>query len=263
GKGIAGIIFEQLLGRSLKAPIADVNAPDYAIHFTAYRHEQLFLEEVGERFLNEHQGDIRGLIKDIIKSPYFRAIAADGNDIMSTGVNASFMLGPETMNTKNKRILGMEWIRDGANGFTSEFKLLYGGINSTTVLTRQRTATALSANVITTMALQLPQQLLDGDKLDDLLPNSWDSSWEDENLENDVEPTDESVRSDIQHVMARLLGEYCDEDAVELEETMALFTEIKESEGAQIAWKAVLSLLLMDYNYTHSDLVLGQDDGVL
>ena len=120
----------------------------------AQNRQNAFLRKVEQDWIND-DWNLKTLIKSIVLSPYWRAAALDtpnNLDSYTRLIEGERLLSPEMIYRKVKAVLGVEW-----NNFKLHHKdarlqnlpmiILYGGIDSHSVINRSQTANGMMSAI--------------------------------------------------------------------------------------------------------------------
>ncbi len=216
---------EVLLGRDPLPPVTDTNDPDFTAKSAAWQHQSMWLGELSEKFIASNY-NFKGLVKEIILSPYYRAtgIADDVTDPAPYLAFSTLPTGrPEYLEEKTFATTGVRW-RKG-NAFSGDYAILLGGIDSDDVTRRVRDASTLQAAAIERMSYELSC---------DAVPFDFTLARDARKMfpSIDATSTDQAaVQATASHLITRLLG-VMNPDPVEVDELVTLFMEVQK-EGAQ------------------------------
>ncbi len=265
--------FRLLTGQSPLSLPTDATRADYEAAFRAYEVQYEFFKQLGLKFVDSNYS-FRKLIKEIVKSPFYRAYNA-GNvtpkrQAELADLGTSRLLSPEMLSRKITATTGITWENNGRNVLLNpgEFLLLYGGIDSVSITTRMKEPNALAASIARRMSNEVSCRAT---------PTDFTRPVAERLLFPTVEPgqTDAAtVRAGITHLYWQLLGEkYADGDA-EIERAYSLWNDIQQdgsngNYGNQLpgscrvdglsddpdytirSWMAVVSYMLSDYGYLY------------
>ena len=279
-------IYKGLTGNDpLKQP--ETRDTDYESALLAYTAQQEHFGEVELEFIESHY-NLKTVFKQLILGPYFRAENVDStaglSDIALADVGTGRLLIPEQYVRKLENTLGIAF----EQGDTTFFRLLYGGIDSNSVVERIETPNGIMANLQQRLSNQLgcgavsldftrpvSERLLFPSVAADTVPNS--------------EANITAIRANIQHLHERLLGESLDINDAEIQRTYDLFTSVltdgqqglangtyglglgacsavvdengntlgagerivRDPQYSIRAWNAVVTLLLLDYRFLY------------
>lgn len=141
---------------------------NFEAQMSAYRAQELQISILANGF-RENDLIARGLLADMILSPWFRAKALDSEatfrPIELANVGVDRLLTPEELDAKNEAILGYKWdmweedwlgdVEGFGTALLDRFRLYYGGIDSIGIKERNRELTSLMTNVAERQALEL------------------------------------------------------------------------------------------------------------
>jgi hypothetical protein len=159
-------LFGLLTSQDLLGPPTDLLDVDYVAHVQAYIAQEEELERITAVFDNGLTLNLKDAVREIILSPYFRAADGDiaSDDIASKvigQVGGGRMLTPEILTRKIKDRTGFVWqdfglgrgdaLLKGKDGF----RLLYGGIDSDSIVHRSRDPFPVSTAIARRMANQM------------------------------------------------------------------------------------------------------------
>ncbi len=254
----------------------DPTVASYAAEFRAYEVQYEFFKQVGKKFI-ESNYNFKALIKEIVKSPYYRAANARENidasrqmELRSLGT--ARLLTPEMLHRKIVATTGTEWNVNNRNVLldTREYNLLYGGIDSVSVLKRMEDPSAVASAISRRMANEVS-----------CLSVPADFGREDEKvlfphvtMDDTPQSNDAAVRENIKHLHFQLLGQKVEESDPQFVETYNLFNDVWQdgqnndygngipgmcrSNGVDNdpnytvrAWMATVSYLLGSYEYIY------------
>ena len=142
--------FKELTGA---APVKG-NSPIYA-----RQHDDI--EALVDGFITSSY-NLKALIKEIVVSDYFRAIGVQGldstTDYLVMDYGATFRYGPEILDRKIASVMGEAWMASSSSRaltHKSYYRLIYGGINSSSVIERSSQNSALTVNTALRMAQEM------------------------------------------------------------------------------------------------------------
>ena len=248
----------------------DATRGDYEAAFRAYEVQYEFFKQLGMKFV-EANYNFKTLIKEIVKSPFYRAFNA-GNvtpkrQAELADLGTARLLSPEMLNRKISATTGIEWTVNGRNVLLDprEFHLLYGGIDSVAITKRMAEPNALAASIARRMSNEVACQAV---------PTDFGRAQGERLLFPNVNPGDTDttmVRQNIAHLYFQLLGEKYDDSDPEIERAYNLFMDVYNdgqngNYGGQLpgacrpdggvsddpeytirSWMAVVSYMLSDF----------------
>ena len=130
---------------------------DYAARLSAWEAQDATFRAVSQRFLDEGM-NFKTVVRELVLSPYFRAQNADTlNEARATELDAvgtGRLLSPERLSLKIQAVTGVPWARTARDRpyLMNDYKILYGGIDSDTVVDRLSQPNGIMANVALRMA---------------------------------------------------------------------------------------------------------------
>ena len=113
-------------------------ASDFAAQLGAWQTQDAGFLAISNAFVADHH-NLKTLVRGLVLSPVFRTVnAAAGAGAASVeGYGTGSLLPPEQLARKIFATTGMHWWRgDKVEWLTSDYNLLYGGIDSVSVTTR-------------------------------------------------------------------------------------------------------------------------------
>lgn len=146
GVSIAQVMYRGIVGDEPLTFPQDVEAKDYQDRVRAFNLQNDWFVKVGARF-SANKFDLRRLVVDIVKSPYFRASVGDTNkDGLHDGLGQGRLLTPEMLGRKYRATTGLYFFQNDAaskdetrqrDGYLRsdfrndrDWRLVYGGIDS-------------------------------------------------------------------------------------------------------------------------------------
>ncbi|MFO0658680.1 MAG: hypothetical protein U0165_02435 [Polyangiaceae bacterium] len=228
-------VYRALTGHEVLTYPANAADPDFAGNLAAWQAQDAYFRAVAEKFTKSNF-NFKLVVKEIIKSPYFRAIDAPQSLAANNGaVNAlgtGRLLGPELLDRKLKATLGYNWIQfynfDKPEGPPKWFnddgmKILYGGIDSDSVIARVGIPNSVMSNIGLRLAnevscLAVPYDLQRAQK-DRILFTE---------ISDVTDVSEENVRKNIVHLFERLLGETKATNDADVTAVYELFTSARD-----------------------------------
>jgi hypothetical protein len=225
-----------------------------------------------ERELRANGHDLRVLIKSIVRSPWFRAErVADPENVPPAAalpdVGVGRILAPEHLSRRIQAITGLPW-RPRADAVdylldVSQYKLLYGGLDSDDVTERTTEPNALMAAIQARMAtdmacLLVTQEFARAPELRRLFTGVEPSFRPLDTNGFEVPQARVALRATLQRLHWALLGERLADDAPQLDQTWALFNDTWSENLAAMA-SGELSANLQDNCRATRDYRTGVD----
>ncbi|MEM9489178.1 MAG: DUF1588 domain-containing protein, partial [Myxococcota bacterium] len=236
-------IYYGLTGLEPLSEPTDPFAATYASDRLAFDAQSAVLGAAADAFVAAGH-DFKVAIKELIKSPYFRAerllgTATDSRVRELHPLGAAQFLTPEALNRKVWAITGYPWratydSRDNLMSFRA-FRLFYGGIDSDVVNTRIREPNGVMAAVAAYMAndlacLNTARDLAKPSEERLLFPLVETSYVPEDENGFPIPASEAAIRANIRHLHRHLFGgDFAEGDAeadAEIERTFALFLEV-------------------------------------
>jgi hypothetical protein len=249
----AFVAFRVVTGQEPLQPPADPNDPLFTTQLNAYLGQYYTLSKIAADFRNDGY-NFKQMVKDTVKSPYFRAKnTAPGISPIQVphldGVGTAHLLTPEQLDRKIRNVFGMPWAGeydwfDRSSLLADEggqgYRMLFGGIDSESVTNRISVPNGIMANVIERMGNEFGCKLVGAEFS---LPAE-DRRWF-KNIEPEVQSVDangyvipegeQAIKTEIQFLHEKLLGEKLELGDPELERTYNLFLETQKEGKAGVS----------------------------
>jgi hypothetical protein len=232
--------------KPLLAP-TDVNAPEYRPTYKAYLAEYQVFEKLAQNFVKSGY-NLKQVVKDIVKSPYFRAknaIGVSGDRALELAdIGTGRLLIPEQLNRKILAVLGYPWTYDFNRGGVlldeEWYRILYGGINSDDVMNRMTEPNGVMANIADRMANEMSCIAVPRDfhKPADqrLLFKIIEPTFEPEDANHfAIDSAEKSIKEQIVQLHEHILGEQLDVNDPEIQRSYTLFLETWREGKARMA----------------------------
>lgn len=300
---VVHIMFKGLSGQDPLREPTDTSAEDYLARVRAFEVQSEIFGEIANKF-RDSDYDLRVVIKEIVKTPYYRAANAEPLDetraLELAEVGTGRLLTPEQLHRKIQAVTGYPWRRDAdSDDYLLDldwYRIFYGGIDSDTVVTRITEPNGIMANVAARMANEVSCWTT---ARDFVLPPAErrlfpfvEVSFEPEDENGfEVPAAAQAIRTNIQYLHQRMLGEYLELNDPEINRTYELFLSVWKDgrkgladdtyddflpfqcraiddywTGQELpdiqkierddrytirAWMAVMTYLMMDYRFLH------------
>lgn len=224
--------------KPLVAPAND--DPDFSTSFEAYLAQYYAFNEMARNFTNSGY-NLKTVVKDIVKSPYFRArnvAASSGRADEVTALGGTRFLAPEQLHRRIWAVTGYPWRPEAFDRNNHShydyllrgdaYRLLYGGIDSADVTLRITAPNGIMANIGDRMAnemacISVPHDLSLPTEERLLFPYV-ETTFEPKDANGfDVPPAIAAVKQNIQYLHKRVLGENLSIDDPEIERTYQVF----------------------------------------
>lgn len=253
GISVAQVMYRGIVGDDPLTFPDNPAAPDYADRVRAFNIQNDWLVRVGAKF-QENKYDLRKLVVDIVKSPYFRAVTGDTTkDGIHQGLGQGRLLTPEMLGRKYRATTGLYFFQNDAAGRDEtrqkdgylrsdlvrdrDWRLVYGGIDSGDTTKRTETMSpimvatsqytgALVACRATSYDFTKP---LANRRLFRFVEMNTTPFSPRQNASTplvvvpDAEP---KLRENIKYLFWRLLGERVETDSIEVTEAYNVFVDV-------------------------------------
>ncbi|MBX7079937.1 MAG: DUF1592 domain-containing protein [Nannocystaceae bacterium] len=221
----------------LEAP-TDPSEAGYLEGIRASDMQSKIFDDIAQKFIDSNY-NLKTVVKEIVKTPYYRAYNATGLDetreLELAKLGTGRLLIPEQLHRKIEAVTGQPW-RVGVDGTDvlldlDEYRIFYGGIDSDTVVERITTPNGIMANVAKRMGNEISCWTTAADFTrapgDRRLFPYVDPTFEPEDGNGfEVPAAASAIRANIQYLHAALLGEYLDQNDPEINRTYELFLKV-------------------------------------
>lgn len=230
------IMFKGLSGQEPLREPSDVNDEHYLQYMRAFDVQSRIFGDIADQFVEDGY-NLKTIVKEIIKSPYYRAVNASGltpeREAELSNVGTGRLLTPEQLHRKVEAITGQPW-RNGDTSFLldeNEYLIFYGGINSDDVTQRMTEPNGIMANVIKRMANEMACWSVAADFTKDPTERTMfpfvEAGFEPEDENGfEVAGASSAIRANIQYMHQRMLGEFVDLNDPEIDRTYQLFLDV-------------------------------------
>ena len=227
------LVYKGLTGQDPLDEPMELEDVDYLARIRAFEAQDYVFKKIAEKFVTSDY-DVRVIVKEVVKSHYFRAIgteeALDDQRFMELAdMGTARILPPEGLNRRLQATLGMPWIKNGVQVLNSGdyYKFFYGGIDSVSVTERLTEMNGVMANVVERMSNEMACSVtaLDFTRLP-----------EERLLFPEVELSDvpgapgaeDAIRANLVYMYRHLLGETLDADDREIDRAYGILTAVWE-----------------------------------
>lgn len=286
GYGTVNFWYPAVMGRDSYAEPENPEDSDYQSRLAAYTAEQELMQTVAQRFVVGSAGNgdhnLKDLLVDLVLSDHFRAASVDGLTTVQLveleGVGSGKLLTPEQLNRKLLSTTGHGWDYGHYNALEDVYSLVYGGIDSYGITERASEMTTLMSSVVTAMANEVSCPIT---ARDFAITQNQRLLFPFVELSTLPTTNPSAIRSNIQYLHSRLLGEEFAINDPEIDASFSLFQEvlaarIAAKKGSDISsefelciladgvsyvetdpnqtlrsWAAVVNYMLRDYKFTH------------
>lgn len=236
--GTVYTIFSAMTGHDPLTYPADASLLDFQDRVAAWSAQDAFLRGTADKFKSANF-DLRVVFKEIVKSVYYRAIDADSSasdpKVMLAGLGTGRLLSPEMLNRKIMAVVGVPWRKgydlDKAPHYTilEDYRILYGGIDSDSTVTRLQSPNGVIANIAMRMASEVACEVTAYDFTKAKANRRFFPLYEKEEVpESAGHPVDASVadiKANIKYLHHLILGEDLTDDDPELARTYQVFLD--------------------------------------
>ncbi|MEZ4226954.1 MAG: DUF1588 domain-containing protein [Polyangiaceae bacterium] len=204
----------------------------------AWEAQDALFRNIGDAFVQSNY-NLKTAIKGVILSPYFRAKNTAGAPSAERQVELSIigtgrLSTPESLSRKITAVSGLPWGKGvgyyKTDYLNSDYRVLYGGIDSDDVTQRLTAPNGVMANVAWRMANEVACQT-----------TAWDLSIDDKadrflfpyvNVEDTPSSNADAIKKNIQYLHAHISGEALTLSDPEIERTYKLFQDtLSEGQG--------------------------------
>lgn len=248
---IARLTFEMVTGRAPIEHPRDTTAASYAADEQAWADFDRHMTDVVAAFVASNL-DYRALVVELLMGPYFRADAVQAvedegvtpeREEELAKVGTARLLTPELLDKKIAATAGVPWQKSDKNRYLlTDYKILYGGIDSDRVTERLVVPNGVMAAVQERMANEVACAATAFDFTKDqgsrLLFTTVTIEDQPTTPSGDEIPAAiERIKSTIVHLHERLLGEELAVGDAEVERTYLLFRQVLEAGRAAVVAK--------------------------
>ncbi len=213
-------------------PPAVVEDQGYQARFLAYQAQSAAVQEFANAFAASNF-NLKDLLTDMMMSSWFRAGTINDPDrsdaLLAAELGREKLLTPENLQRKTKALTGHNWRSalspyevDMRGGFSDQYKLYYGGIDSLATTQRSRELTALMMAVAETHAFESACPIVIKEFA---LPD--ESRLLFDGISSDVTPQsgEQKIRQKLVDLHQRLLGKTYTADSAEIDIAYQLFAD--------------------------------------
>jgi hypothetical protein len=244
------LVFSALTGQEPLPYPADPEATSFASELRAWEAQDQFFRAAGLAFVGSDSSyNLKNVFKAVILSPYFRAENAVAplsleRAVELAPIGTGLLESPEVLSRKIEAVVGIPWSRgwDKNPWLLTDYEILYGGIDSDTVIDRLRVPNGVMASVQWRMASEVA-----------CASTAWDLSRpaNERLLFPPVSPSDVpeddagapssaargQILQNLQYLHQRVLGETLASDDPELTRSYQLFLDTWREGRANVAAK--------------------------
>lgn len=231
------ILFKGLSGQTPLREPSDPKAPGYLEGIRAHDVQTKLFQEIADQFV-ESNYNLKVAIKELIKSPYYRASNAfdlsESRQLELGDVGTGRLLTPEQLDRKITAVTGIPWTTGDEDHYllsSDQYRIFYGGIDSNDVIERVTETNGIMANTAARMANEMACSATAQDFALDpserkLFPFV-ETTFEPEDANGfEVSASALAIRSNLRHLHWRFLGEDLSENDPEIDRTYRLFLDL-------------------------------------
>lgn len=260
--------FTELTGQEPLAYPPDSDAPGFEHDLAAWEAQDALFRKIGDAFVASNF-NLKTVFKGVILSPYFRAKNATGEvsperALELSAVGTGRLSIPEVLGRKITAVTGLPWGKGSGyyktDYLSSDYRILYGGMDSDDVTQRLTVPNGIMANVAWRMADEVACQTTAWDLSIDKPSDRYLFPYV--NVEDTPDSNPDAIKKNIQYLHAQILGEALDLGDPEVSRTYQLFEETWKEGQAKLASKEVNESLVYACRarknpYTDQDLADG------
>ncbi len=232
------VVYHGLSGDDPLTAPKDPSLDGYLEGIRAADMQTKIFDEIATKFIDSNY-NLKVVVKELVKTPYYRAVNASGLDetreLELSSLGTGRLLIPEQLHRKIEAVTGQPW-RVTAEGSDvlldfNEYRIFYGGIDSDTITERITEPNGIMANVAKRMGNEIACWTTAADFTrepgDRSLFPFVDPSFSPEDGNGfEVPAAASAIRANIQFLHAKLLGEYLDQNDPEINRTYELFLNV-------------------------------------
>ncbi len=227
------LMYTGLTGQEPLEEPMELEDVDYLARIRAFEAQDHVFKQIAQDFVTSGY-EIRSIIKELVKTEYFRASgtdeALDEQRYMELqDMGTARILSPEALNRRLVATLGIPWIKNGVEVLNSGdyYKFFYGGIDSVSVTDRLTEMNGVMANVVARMSNEMSCTITAAD---------FTRAPEERVLFPEVDVTDlpgapgaeEAIRANLVYMYDRLLGEAHSTDDPEIDRAYGILVDVWE-----------------------------------
>ena len=238
-RAMVDMVFYGLTGQKALREPTDPSAPDYASKIKAFHVQDRVFSDIADAFAADGY-DFGSLVALIVNSGYYRATNVDAgiDDVRRAELEPLGGLrlsSPEQFHRKVAAVTGYTWLDDNGDSLLTRGRplhLMYGGVNSDTVLEGYTEVNGVMSNIISRMANEMACRSTAAD---------FAVAAEDRLLFPHVETSaipgvdDDAIEANILYLHEHILGETITADDPRFQDTLFLFETVYEDGLSGIA----------------------------
>jgi len=239
-------VFRGLTGQEPLAYPADPDDPAYGAQLAAWQAQDSLLRQIGEDFVADDH-NLKTIIERVIMSPYYRGETTEkepgeAEALRLAAVGTARLSTPELLARKIEAVTGIRWVRgwDLAELLRTDYRILYGGIDSDSITQRLTHLNGIMASVAARMANEVACGVT---AYDFSRPAGERTLFPKVSVEHyplgptgaEIPEAIADIKANIQHLHARILGEELELSDPEIERSYQLFLETWKEGAARVA----------------------------
>jgi hypothetical protein len=234
-------VYQAMTGQKPLDYPGDSKDPSFAVKLAAWEAQDGFIRDTASAFVSGNY-DLKLVFKAVVKSPYYRAVAAaPGTDPgLLASVGAARLLTPEMLNRWRKP---WDW-QNNHDWLLEDYKILYGGIDSDSTITRLASPNGIIGAVASRFANEASCAVTAWDFTKPKASRSFfpkiDLSEVPESSGHTVDGSVTDIKANIKYLHSYLLGEDLQDGDPEIERTYQLFLdtwhELAQAGDTGLAW---------------------------
>lgn len=239
-------VYRGLTGQEPLLYPADPDSETFKTDVAAWEAQDSLLRKIGDEFVAADY-NLKTVIEQVILSPYYRGLTTeDAPDEEKarelTAVGTARLSTPELLARKIEAVTGVRWVRpwDLSEYLKTDYKILYGGIDSDSITQRLGRLNGIMASVSARMANEVSCAVTAWDLT---RPTDKRALFPKVTLEtvplgptgDEIPDSIADIKANIQHLHERVLGEKLDPSDPEIERTYQLFLETWKEGAANVA----------------------------
>ena len=239
-------VYRGLTGQEPLLYPADPESPTFKTDAQAWEAQDSLLRKIGDDFVAADY-NLKTIIEQVILSPYYRGVTTEDepDEEMAqklAAVGTARLSTPELLSRKIEAVTGIRWLRpwDLSEYLRTDYKILYGGIDSDTITQRLPHMNGIMAGVASRMANEVA-----------CASTAWDFSRPADQRKlfpkvtldhiplgptgDEIPDAIADIKANIQHLHSQILGEELEVTDPEIERTYNLFLETWKEGSANVA----------------------------
>jgi hypothetical protein len=238
--------FRALTGQEPLAYPDDTEDPTYAARLTAWQAQDSLFKAIGDAFVAD-EFNLKTILTMVIMSPYYRGISAEDEldeqaEVRLGAVGTARLSTPELLARKIEAVTGYRWVRpwDLSEQLATDYKILYGGIDSDSITQRLAHLNGIMAGVANRMANEMACGITayDFTRAADkrtLFPKVTLEAVPLGPTGDEIPDAIADIKANIQYLHERILGEKLELEDPEIERTYQLFLDTWKDGTANLA----------------------------